>query len=109
MLIRTVNRKYGISHEVEETVTTNFLQFAPEDVLDNHSDDMITIDCNYIRTGIFETENKEPLALCVDTGAPKSVIDKKQMKCILDMLNLKCMLAIRSSHVFCFDDVSAKK
>ena len=70
--------KDDISHEVKQTVTTNFLQFALGDDEYHHPDDMKIIDCNHIRIGTFITENEEPLSLCVDTGAPKSVIHKNK-------------------------------
>ena len=49
-----------------------------------HQEDMNNIGCNHIYIGSFITENEEPLAICADTGAPKSVIGKKHMERILD-------------------------
>ena len=102
------NMKDDISHEIEETVITNFLQSALDYDEYHHLDDMKTIDCNHIRIGTFITENEEPLALCADTGAPKSVIGKKQMKRILDNLGRRSIPAIRSNRIFRFGDVSTK-
>ena len=60
--IRMVNMEDDISHEAEETVITNFLQFALENIEGMHQEDMNTIDCNCIRIGTFMDENEEPLA-----------------------------------------------
>ena len=49
--IRTINMEDDISNEAEETVITNLLQFALDDVEDKHQEEMNTIDCNHIRIG----------------------------------------------------------
>ena len=73
-LLRLVNMQYDIRYEAEETVITNFLQFALDDTEEERQKDMNTIDCYHICIGTFVTENKESLRLFSDTGAPKSVI-----------------------------------
>ena len=82
--IRMVNMEDVICHEAEETVRTNFLQSALDDTEDARTEDLSTIHCNHISIGTFITKNEEPLALCADTRAPKSVFGKKQVKRILD-------------------------
>ena len=108
ILVRMVNMKDKISHEAEETVITNLLHFAFDDTKDEHQEDMNIIDCIHIRIGTLLAENKEPVALCADTGAFKSVISKKKMRRILDMLGRRCMPPIRNRRVFRFCDVSAR-
>ena len=51
--IGMVNMKDDISHEVEVTVMTNFLQFSLEDDEYYHPEDMNAIDCNHIRILYF--------------------------------------------------------
>ena len=75
--IRLVSMEDIICHEAEETVITIFLQFALDDTEDAHAEDIRTTHCNHIHIGTFITENKEPLALCADSGAPKSVFWQK--------------------------------
>ena len=69
---------------------------------------MITIDCNHIHIDTFISENEKALELSADTGAPKSVIGKKQVNRILDRLGRRCMPVIRSNRLFRFGDVSSK-
>ena len=97
--------KDEINHEVEETEIKNFLQVSLEDDEYYYPENMNTIDCNHIRIGTFITENEESLPLCADTGAPRSVIGKKQMKRTLDKFDLRSMPAIRSNRIFRFGDV----
>ena len=96
-----------MNQEAEETVIIIFLLFAFDDVEDNQRETMNIIDCNHIRIDAFSAENEESLALYSDTGIPKSVIGKEQMKRIVENLRCRCMPAIRSSRVFPFIDVSA--
>ena len=100
--------KDDIDHEVEETVITNFLQLAVGDDGCHQPEDTNPIDCNNIRIGTFTTKNEEPLALCADIGALKSVVDKNRMNRILDKLDRKSIPAIRSNRVFRLGDVSTK-
>ena len=79
-----VNLNGDVCQEAEETVITNFLQFVLDDTEDYHREGMSTVHCNHIRISTFITESTEPLALCVDTRAPKQGIGRKQMKRILD-------------------------
>ena len=81
---RMINMKDDVCHKAEETVVTNFLQISPDDSEDSLTWDVSPKNCNHMRIGTFETENDEPLVLYADTGAPKSVIGKKQMKRILE-------------------------
>ena len=66
----------GIHQEAEETVITNFLQLSLNEAPQERSEDEDTINCNHIRIGTFITDTVEPQALCVDTGAPRSVVGK---------------------------------
>ena len=98
--IRMVNMNDSISHEVEETVITNFLQFALGDENYHHPEDIKTIERNHIRIGTFTTDNDELHSLRVDTRASKPEIGKKKMKRILGKLSRRCMPAICSMRVF---------
>ena len=100
--------KDGVHHKAEEIVITKFSRFPLDDNGDEHKDDKNTIDCNSICIQTFVIEKKESLARCADTTAPKSMIDKKQMERVLDILGSRCTPAIRSKRVFRFGDVSAK-
>ena len=71
-------------------------------------EDEEVIDCNHIRIGVFAADIEEPLALCADTGAPKSVVGLKQLRRILDVLGKPKIPAVRNGRVYRFDDMSAK-
>ena len=66
-----------IYQETEETIITNFLQFAVDVVPGIEYEEEKTVNCNHICICTFITDTAEPLALCTDTGAPRSVVGKK--------------------------------